>query len=87
MSICTSGTPFGSASSMAPDQVVDGDNIIAALDQARDSCAPDVSGTSSDGDSHVASRHSRSWAAIQVQDCRIGMTTARAHAQRTDRFI
>jgi uncharacterized OsmC-like protein len=46
---------------MALCQVVDGDNIIAARNQARDSCAANVSGASSDDDSHVASRHFRVW--------------------------
>ena len=48
---------------VALGQIVDGDNIVAARDEARDSCAADVSGASGDDDSHIASCHFRAWAA------------------------
>jgi hypothetical protein len=57
---------------MALRQVVDGDNIVTARNQARNRCAADVSGASGDDDSHVASliliaRPPQ----VPVQDCRI----------------
>ena len=62
---------------VALGQVVDGDNIVAARDQARDGGAADVSGASGDDDSHIASCHSRAWAG-SVPDCRIGQDRPRS---------